>query len=1567
MKNIIGGNRRGGGKTLNYLLASIFAVVGAMSAQAADRTISANYNLSGDETVDGVLTVASGVTVDLKGRYLAVKGLAGDGTITSSLAYSSDLTSPDTTQTRVTWVTKFGTGNDVANGNLRDNTTTPRNLFNDSALAAETNDNNKRILVTNANLPLAVTYDFGEGTPKKVTKYRLYMTRTNTSNTGRGPNVWTFEGSNDNENWTLLDSRSSITWKAYNASSNPYKEYAIGNGASYRYYRIKFTSSSDSSYLELNRLEYFSTPELRVAVADGDSVTNSTVSIAGSVKVVKEGEGEFAEAKAGQTYTGGMVLAEGTYALAGTASLDWTKFTLGTDPAKPVTLRVGENVTLSNISESMIVGSNITATVYKDGGSWSISGALFLNYLGSSTNVFNHNGGEIVAGRLAIPRTGSGEFNMNSGTVTVGSDGTVFGSSSVGDHALLNLNGGEFATPFLKYHNGASGKTATVRFNGGTLKIIGTGAMAMGDTPSGGTDYSNVANLQNVLLFKVAAGGGTIDMATHDVTMPLAISEDAESTGGGMTFKGGGSMTLDATPAYTGGTTVEAGTMLAVTSQASVDAVLNDAGLTVAVTSNLVFAVTVFSTSSGTISAAQLANCTLSGAYANGYWLALGANSQSIVLQPLYVWGDGGSGSDWKASDVWEYGGAAASWTDGARAAFNADGDSVTVGANVAADWVYFHENATVVANDGTLSATNVFVATGKTGAINAQTEGPLVKTGEGTLTLGLSRTDDTTLSEGTLKLSDAATLDWTKFTFGTDPANPVTLRIGENATLNNIPASWYVGNISSITSTVYKTGGDWNLGELTVGGRASGAVTKFYHTGGSMAMSTYLVVCNGTSTSSHADYGYFEISGGSVTNTVADADRVYIGNYGEGKMVVKSGGEYVSKSSLVIGNYAGSQGTLDIDDGGTVTVAKAIVFNYNSADSAGIVNLRSGGVLSAERIYRNKDGSATFNFDGGKLVITSNIEANKLFSKQAGGGAVTVTVSENGGTIDNGGNANSSAIGNTITGDGGLTLIGSGTTRIFANQAYTGTTLVKSGTTLSVNGVSFAGPVAFESGSTLNIASYTAGVVPLSPSALTLPAEGVVGLKYNGGAFPAGIYAICSVAGVTVADGAKFEPTRGGKTASWSVVGNTLLLAVGTSFGNNWTGLAGDGKMSSNGNWADCTAPIDGEDVDFSGVTVSTMINADIANATFGAVTMGSGPVVFTNANMAAKSFSDTSKVAVAANSTVTLDGDLEFGTNVESYVCRYIYEGGKFVVTGKIIATKKQTGALYPHWANNTPGSISAKGLVNNAASDLFYLVQKDNDRRANWQIGEDGISGAKRYTVGHSGGGTVTIKATADFSVSADIIQKHNLVLEPDGHEITLGTNVAVHAGGILGGEANGLTTVTGPGKVVANYNVANLTSYANSQINAFTVADGGTLAIVPGANPCVSANANGKLTVNDGATLKVAESGTVTLGGDLTLSGGACLGFNFTERANAPKLAIADGKTMTASDNVKVKLSGVWPRSGDYQLTSGGGFDAEGVNVSLDETSKPEWADDISVNKDGNIVISVKPKGLVFMVN
>ena len=134
-----------------------------------------------------------------------------------------------------------------------------------------------------------------------------------------------------------------------------------------------------------------------------------------------------------------------------------------------------------------------------------------------------------------------------------------------------------------------------------------------------------------------------------------------------------------------------------------------------------------------------------------------------------------------------------------------------------------------------------------------------------------------------------------------------------------------------------------------------------------------------------------------------------------------------------------------------------------------------------------------------------------------------------------------------------------------------------------------------------------------------------------------------------------------------------------------------------------------------------------------------------------------------------------------------------------------------------------------------------------------------------------------------------------------------------------------------------------------------------------NATLSINAGKKLTtgattVNSGATLEVAESGTVALGDDLTLKAGAALGFNYTTR-NKPVLNLTD-KTVTFEEgettNVVVKISATAdkrPFAGENVLTVGGKF--ADVQVELAEGA-PDWVKSVYV-KDGNIAVDVKPIG------
>lgn len=165
-------------------------------------------------------------------------------------------------------------------------------------------------------------------------------------------------------------------------------------------------------------------------------------------------------------------------------------------------------------------------------------------------------------------------------------------------------------------------------------------------------------------------------------------------------------------------------------------------------------------------------------------------------------------------------------------------------------------------------------------------------------------------------------------------------------------------------------------------------------------------------------------------------------------------------------------------------------------------------------------------------------------------------------------------------------------------------------------------------------------------------------------------------------------------------------------------------------------------------------------------------------------------------------------------------------------------------------------------------------------------------------------------------------------------------------------SGAMTVTGCGTVLFN----SVSTFSNG----LTVSAGATVAVNPGKQPGA-----GTVTVRNGATLKVAQSGTVALGGGLTLDDGAALGFNFTERRTTPVLDVTD-KTVTVNGTVSVKISaadGIKPKGGNHTLTSGGKF--AGANVSP-AAGAPDWVKGVSVNSSGEIVLTVKRKGFVVFV-
>ncbi|MBQ2625107.1 MAG: hypothetical protein IJG18_08435 [Kiritimatiellae bacterium] len=454
-----------------HRLAAVLAIATAFAATGAwaeDWTVSENTTLTADTTVDA-LTVEEGVTLDLNGYKLYCTSLAGSGTITST---STDLTSPDTGGTHVTWITKFGKDGATAGGELRttanaDNN--PRNLFNDfnGTDAPSSSDTSaavtpKRILVETAFLPLAVTYDFGDGTPKKVNAYKMVAVRAGNSTKDyykRCPKTWIFEGSNGNDEWKPLHSADNVSWQA--SGSSP-KEFSFSNDTAYRYYRITFNASSATDFLEVNQLEYFGPGELHVNVPAVAEATVESLTISGNMKVVKDGEGRLN----GVTGIGSNTFPGVLEVNAGTVYVD-ADFKLGT--AADGTLTINGGTVEVNSSKATHIGAS-----------------------SGKTGTVNLNGGILKTKRLV---------NVNGGTGKVKFDGGMLQANNADNNGLFGIN-----------------VTVTVNERGGTIDsgnfavtvpaaISGTGAMRF---KGGNTITHNAASAYT--------GGTAIELGTKIVT-----------------------------------------------------------------------------------------------------------------------------------------------------------------------------------------------------------------------------------------------------------------------------------------------------------------------------------------------------------------------------------------------------------------------------------------------------------------------------------------------------------------------------------------------------------------------------------------------------------------------------------------------------------------------------------------------------------------------------------------------------------------------------------------------------------------------------------------------------------------------------------------------------------------------------------------------------------------------------------------------------------------------------------------------------------------------------------------
>lgn len=286
-----------------------------------------------------------------------------------------------------------------------------------------------------------------------------------------------------------------------------------------------------------------------------------------------------------------------------------------------------------------------------------------------------------------------------------------------------------------------------------------------------------------------------------------------------------------------------------------------------------------------------------------------------------------------------------------------------------------------------------------------------------------------------------------------------------------------------------------------------------------------------------------------------------------------------------------------------------------------------------------------------------------------------------------------------------------------------------------------------------------------------------------------------------------------------------------------------------------------------------------------------------------------------------------------------------GRLVVTGAC-SIETSTDCYLVREAANTGSTVEFGSLYANTPGKWTYASAK------NIIVGADGITCATRVQCfsgpalySRSGGFSVT--GTSNFGCNDSGLTIHTTQYETENTPATIVFDIPV----VDSSDKNkGWIEVKGCGKVLFN----SVSTFSDG----LTVSSG-TVAVNPGKRP-----GNATVTVRKGATLQVAQSGTVALNGGLTLDDGAALGFNYTSTLSAPVLDVS-GKTVTVNGGVIVKVSADCdrPRNDAKTLTAGGKF--AGAVVSL-APGAPSWAKSVSVNAAGDIILGLKPLGFSVIV-
>ena len=200
------------------------------------------------------------------------------------------------------------------------------------------------------------------------------------------------------------------------------------------------------------------------------------------------------------------------------------------------TMVVGNFFDVKNYATFDLCGGSIT------------NAAKYLTVDASGEMTIRNGGRYSCEPQIIVGKDSAGTLNIIDGGEAASGSNLTLGYGEGGSSGTVNIaNGGILTVPYIYLRD--ANASATVALDGGTIRAA----------KDGQTLIQAKANLH----VTVGANGGTIDASGYNVTIEEDL-DNASGETGAMTFKGGGTVTLSGAINYTGGTTVEVGTVVVV-------------------------------------------------------------------------------------------------------------------------------------------------------------------------------------------------------------------------------------------------------------------------------------------------------------------------------------------------------------------------------------------------------------------------------------------------------------------------------------------------------------------------------------------------------------------------------------------------------------------------------------------------------------------------------------------------------------------------------------------------------------------------------------------------------------------------------------------------------------------------------------------------------------------------------------------------------------------------------------------------------------------------------------------